>query len=184
MLEMVIHSIRVSVNSYQRVVILKEKGTERFLPIWIGPAEADSIAIQLQGVTVPRPMTHDLLRSAIDLLGATVRHILVSELNNDTFFAKIVLDTNGKSTELDSRPSDAIALAVRTKAPIYVEEGVLEKAGIMMDGEGQPSIPESKGPTRKPLQEDEINKLSAFKDLIESLDIDDLGEEKSQSREN
>ncbi|MCH7725544.1 MAG: hypothetical protein IH991_03530 [Planctomycetes bacterium] len=73
---------------------------------------------------------------------------------------------------------------MRTKAPIYVEEGVLEKAGITMDGEGQPSIPESQGETRKPLQEDEINKLSAFKDLIESLDIDDLGEGKSQSREN
>ena len=183
MQEMVIDSIRVSLNNYQRVVILKEKGTERFLPIWIGPSEADSIAIQLQGVSVPRPMTHDLLRSTIDLLGATVRHILVSDLNNDTFFAKIVLDADGKATELDSRPSDAIALAVRTKAPIYVEEGVLDKAGIMMDGESQPSIPESQGGSRKPVQEDELNKLSAFKDLIESLDIDDLGEGKSQSRE-
>jgi len=179
--EMVIDSIRVSLNNYQRVVILKEKEAERFLPIWIGPSEADSIALQLQGVAVPRPMTHDLLRSTIDILGASVKHILVSDLNNDTFFAKIVLETDGKSFEVDSRPSDAIALAVRAKVPIFAEETVLDKAGILMDSETGKAIQEEESDIKKPVKEEDITKMSAFKDLIESLDMDDIGEGKSKS---
>ena len=94
MIEMTIDSIRVSLMNYQRVVILKEKLAERYLPIWIGPAEADAIAVKLQGVTVPRPLTHDLLRSIIDTLGATINSIIVSDLKNDTFYAKIILDVD------------------------------------------------------------------------------------------
>ncbi|GAG55989.1 unnamed protein product, partial [marine sediment metagenome] len=128
MIEMTIDSIRVSLMNYQRVVILKEKMAERYLPIWIGPAEADAIAVKLQGVTVPRPLTHDLLHTIIDTLGATINSIIVSDLKNDTFYAKIILNVDGGQTEVDSRPSDALALAVRVEVPIYVEEAVLDKA--------------------------------------------------------
>ncbi len=139
MIEMIVDSIRVSLMNYQRVVILKEKDTDRYLPIWIGAAEAEAIAVKLQGATVPRPLTHDLLCSVVDVLGATVNSIVVSDLKNDTFFAKIILNVDGAQMEVDSRPSDAIALAVRVKVPIYVEEVVLEKAGIVLDKEtGKP----------------------------------------------
>ncbi len=119
MLELTIDSIRVSPMNYQRVVILKEKDSDRYLPIWIGPAEADAIAVKLQDLTVPRPLTHDLLRTIIDDLGGSVKHILVSDLQNDTFYAKIVIQVNGDLREVDSRPSDAMALAVRTQVPMH-----------------------------------------------------------------
>src|SRR4030043_1327790 len=106
MIEMTIDSIRVSLMNYQRVVILKEKISERYLPIWIGPSEADAIAVKLQGVSVPRPLTHDLLVSMIDALGATINSIVVSDLKNDTFYAKILLNVGGDQLEVDSRPSD------------------------------------------------------------------------------
>src|SRR4030043_914651 len=128
--------------NYQRVVILKEKAPDRYLPIWIGPAEADAIAVRLQDVSVARPLTHDLLRSVIDALGAQVNCIVVSDLSNDTFYARIVLDVDGKSLEIDSRPSDAIALAVRVQVPIFAEESVLERAGIWLDKETGKLVPD------------------------------------------
>src|SRR4030042_707861 len=148
---MSIESIRVSLMNYQRVVILKEKASDRYLPIWIGPAEADAIAVRLQDVSVARPLTHDLLRSVIDALGARVNCIVVNDLSNDTFYARIVLDVDGKSLEIDSRPSDAIALAVRAQVPIYAEESVLEKAGVLLDKEGE-ALPAGEG-TSEPLSE-------------------------------
>lgn len=178
MLEMTIESIRVSLMNYQRVVILKEKTNDRFLPIWIGPAEADAIAVKLQDVSVPRPLTHDLLQSVIGDLGAAVNSIIVSDLNNDTFYAKIILEVDGKTMEIDSRPSDAIALAVRTKAPIFVEEVVLEKAGVVLDKEtGKPIIAsEAAGGERTgPVNEEELKRLSAFKEFVDSLDLEDFG---------
>ena len=135
MREMTIDSIRVSPMNYQRVVILKEKDSDRYLPIWIGPAEADAIAVKLQNLSVPRPLTHDLLGTIIDMLGGSVKHILVSDLQNDTFYAKITIQSNGDSKEIDCRPSDAVALAVRVQVPIYVEEAVLDKAGVLLDKE-------------------------------------------------
>src|SRR5437868_3804582 len=119
--EMNIESIRVSIMNYQRVVILKEKAAERYLPIWIGAAEADAIAVRLQEVAVARPLTHDLLRSVIDSLGAQITSVVVNDLANDTFYAHVILDVNGRQLEIDSRPSDAIALAVRAHVPIYAD---------------------------------------------------------------
>ena len=178
MIEMSIDSIRMSMMNYQRVVILKEKNADRFLPIWIGPAEADAIAIKLQGVTPPRPLTHDLLESSITALGATVDYVVVTDLQNDTFYAKLVLDFNGERIELDSRPSDAMALAVRVGAPIYAEESVLERAGIVLDSETGKPIPQSSKENAEPTEE-ELRSLSAFREVIESLDLEDLdrGEE-------
>ena len=184
MIEMTIDSIRVSLMNYQRVVILKEKMAERYLPIWIGPAEADAIAVKLQGVTVPRPLTHDLLQSVIDSLGATVSSIIVSDLKNDTFYAKIILNVDSGVMEVDSRPSDALALAVRVEVPIYAEEAVLDKAGIILDKEtGKPILREREaGKTEgksKEVSEDELKRMSAFYDFINTLDLDDFDKHKS-----
>ena len=183
MIEMSIDSIRVSLMNYQRVVILKEKASERYLPIWIGPAEADAIAVKLQGATVPRPLTHDLLRSVIDALGATIDYILVNDLKSDTFYAKVVLSIDGKQFEIDSRPSDALALAVRSDVSVYADEAVMDKAGILLDGEtGKPIIDEKEATdgVGKGVNEEEMKtKMSAFYDFINTLDLDDFDKRKS-----
>ena len=176
MIELTIESIRVSLMNYQRVVILRDKSSDRYLPIWIGAAEADAIAVQLQEVAVARPLTHDLLRSVIDTLGAHVNHVIVNDLSNDTFYARIVLDVNGGSMEIDSRPSDAIALAVRVKVPIYADESVLDKAGVMLDKDGETV---TSGDRTVKVNPEEIERMSAFKDFIESLDLDDFDKRKS-----
>lgn len=175
MIEMTIESIRVSMLNYQRVVILKEKEAERYLPIWIGPAEADAIAVKLQEHQVPRPLTHDLLGNIIGALGAAVSSIIVCDLQNDTFFAKIVLAVDGNQIEIDSRPSDAIALAVRVKVPIFAEEIVLDKAGIIIDPEtGKPA------PARD-IPPEELERMSAFRDFIEGLDLSDFEKGKPEA---
>jgi bifunctional DNase/RNase len=185
MIEMSVDSIRVSVMNSQRVVILKENKVERYLPIWIGPTEADAIAIKLQGVSVPRPLTHDLLYSVIDALGAKVNFIVVNELRNDTFYAKINVIVNDKYLEIDSRPSDAIAIAVRAKAPIYAEEEVLDKAGIVFDqetGKPIPSAQATKLGEKGEISEEELRKLSAFSDFISTLDLQDLDKGKPEAK--
>jgi bifunctional DNase/RNase len=182
MVEMTIDSIRVSLMNYQRVVILKEKEAERYLPIWIGPAEADAIAIKLQGVTVPRPLTHDLLRSVITALGATINSIIVQDLKNDTFYAKIIFDVDGTQMEVDSRPSDALALAVRAEVPIYADEAVLDKASILLDKETGKPISQQAGEGKagdKEVSEDELKRMSAFRDFINTLDLEDFNKRKS-----
>ena len=166
MIEVSIDSIRVSLMSQHRVVILKDAETERYLPIWIGACEADAITIELQGVEVARPFTHDLLKSAITDLGGKITQVLISDLRNEVFYAQIVLDVGGRKVELDSRPSDALALAVRAKVPIYIDESVMDKASIT------PEEDIAGGHGDEPLTR------SPFKDLIEGLDLDDFGESK------
>jgi bifunctional DNase/RNase len=168
MVEVTIDSIRVSLMTQHRVVVLKEADTDRYVPIWIGPFEADAITIQLQGVQVPRPLTHDLLKSFIRELGVKVSHVLVSELRNDTFFARIVVDVDGNSMEIDSRPSDAIALAVRVGAPIFVSEQVMGLASITPEEE----ITAEPEATTSQERED----LAVFRDFVDGLDLDDLGQ--------
>jgi len=180
-IELTIESIRVSLMNYQRVVILKEKESDRYLPIWIGPAEADAIAVRLQEVAVARPLTHDLLRSIIDSLGASVDYVVVNDLSNDTFFARIMLQIDGRVMEIDSRPSDAIALAVRVQVPIFADESVLEKAGVKLDQEGQ-TLEAITGETREGATEvspEELEKLSPFRDVIEGLDLEDFGKKEA-----
>ncbi len=164
--------------NYQRVVILREKDSDRYLPIWIGPAEADAIAVRLQDVQVARPLTHDLLGNTIQQLGATVAYIVVNDLSNDTFFARIMLQVDGRSVEIDSRPSDAIALAVRAQVPIFADESVLDKAGVKLDEEGQ--LDQVTGSTQPienatEVSDEELEKLSPFRDVIEGLDLEDFG---------
>ena len=179
--EMSIDSIRVSLMNYQRVVILKEKDNDRYLPIWIGPSEADAIAVKLQDVSVPRPLTHDLLGNVIDAMGGVVKRIVVSDLENDTFYAKIILEFGDSTPEnnktVDSRPSDAIALAVRTNVPIFVEEPVLEKAGVQLDNDaGTTDVGDTTVARRgsEPPGEDELKGMSAFTEFVEGLDLGDL----------
>ena len=183
MIEMTIDSIRVSLMNYQRVVILKEKDAERYLPIWIGTAEADAIAVKLQGVNVPRPLTHDLINSIIEVLGAKLDSIVVNDLKNDTFFAKIVLTVDGGQMEIDSRPSDALALAVRTDVAIYAEESVLDRAGILLDKEtGKPIFEEKEGEAEGKggkVSEEDQRRMSAFREFLDTLDLEDFDKRKS-----
>lgn len=124
--------------SDQVVVFLKEVDGSRSLPIWIGHLEAGSIALALEGVQPPRPITHDLLKSVLEALGARVRRVAINDLRNETFYALIEVEVDGRVFELDSRPSDALALALRTEAPIFVAEQVLDQAGVR-PGEGEGS---------------------------------------------
>ena len=182
MIEMNVEFVRVSMQNYNRVVILKEKESERYLLIWIGPSEAEAIAMRLGDVQPPRPQTHDLLRSVIESLEAQVSYVVVNDLNNDTFYARIVLEHNGQTVEVDSRTSDAIALAVRAQVPIYADESVLDRAGIFIDREQDEVVTPAAAsggsePTSR-VNEDELEKMSAFKDFIEGLDLDDFDKRK------
>ena len=173
MLELEIESIRVRQETQQRAVVLKVKDSDLYLPIFIGQFEVEAIRFKLMNVEVERPMTHDLLGSVIDDLGGTIHSIIVSELKNDTFFAKIVIDTNGTLIEIDARPSDALALAVRSEAPIYAEDDVVEKAGVSLDFERENSSDEEGEEGQ--VNEEELENLSAFTDFIDSLDLEDIG---------
>ena len=181
MVELIIDSIRVNVLSFQRVVILRVKDSDRYLPIWIGASEADAIALKLQDIQVARPMTHDLLRSALATVGATVSRIVVSDLSDDTYYAKIVIEHDGSTVEVDCRPSDAIALAVRTQAPIFAADAVVEQAGIEMDLESGKTLVDPKASheiVQKQIGEEELKGLSAYREFVMSLDhLDDIGKQ-------
>lgn len=140
MIEVMIDSIRISLVSQHRIVLLREVDSERQLPIWIGPCEADAITIELQDVKVARPLTQDLLKNIITELGGTVSHVLIKELNDSVFHARLFISVQGEREprEIDCRPSDAIALAARTGSPIFAEESVLEEVGYTVQEEAQP----------------------------------------------
>ncbi len=175
MIEVTIDSVRVSLMSQHRVVVLKEYDGEHYLPIWIGPFEADAITVQLQGVEVTRPMTHDLLMSIITRLEAQVTRVLIHDLHSETFFATVVIDTDGEIVEVDARPSDAIALAVRARVPIFVAETVMNRAGIL--SETDTPLPDQQEPRRKKdkAAKDEDG-LDIFREFVEGLDLDSLGD--------
>ena len=178
MLELEIESIRVRQETQQRAVVLKVKDSDLYLPIFIGPFEVEAIRFKLMDVEVQRPMTHDLLGSVIGDLGATIESIVVSDLKNDTFFAKIVINYNGNVVEVDSRPSDAIALAVRANAPIFASDDVIEKAGVTLAVDNSNGDDEASELNEQPeVGEEELEKLSAFTDFIDSLDLGDIGKD-------
>ena len=178
MIEMSIEAVRVSMQNLSRVLILKEKQGEHYLVIWIGPAEAEAIAMKLGEAAPPRPMTHDLLRNVIDSLGAQVSHIIVNDISNDTFYARIVLDSNGKVMEIDSRVSDAVALAVRAQVPIFADEAVVERAGLLIDREPEGQLSAVNNEPISRVAPEELERMSAFKDFIDSLDLDDFDKRK------
>ena len=174
MIEVFVESIRVNMANYKRVVMLKEKQDGRYLPIWIGHFEADAIAIPMQNVQVSRPLTHDLLRSVISALGGTVVSVVINDLADETFYAKLIVDAGGRHLEIDSRPSDAIALAVRTGVPIYVAESVLDQAGMKLDSEAEDAEGEQAPEKTEAGPSPDDERLSVFRQFIETLDMDDL----------
>jgi len=165
MVEVEIDSIRVSLMSQHRVVILKEIDSERFLSIWIGPYEAEAITVSLQELEVSRPLTHDLLRNLLVALGVEVKQVNITELKDDVFHANIILNVNGREMEIDSRPSDALALAVRVHVPIFVNETVMDEAA---------TVPESDVEIDEVGDEGTQERLEVFKDFVETLDLEDI----------
>jgi bifunctional DNase/RNase len=190
MIETTVESIRVSLVTQHRVVILKEVDGDRHLPIWIGAYEAEAIAMELQGVTPTRPLPYDLMRTILGDLGATVERIIIADLSQEVFFARVIVDHSGRTHEIDSRPSDAIALAVRTGARIMVDDAVIERAGVTLNGEEEEGhfaasagerggSPREGGEAGASGQDDE--RLSVFRDFINSLDLDDFDRKRSSS---
>ena len=177
MRELIIDSIRVGLRHYRRVVVLREKEADRYLTIWIGADVADAIAFRLQDVTAARPQTHDLMLKMLDELGGKVEAVIVNDLREDTFYATIQVRRGEDLIDIDSRPSDAIAVAVRASVPIYVADEVMDRAGIVLDEDGEP-IEGADEPGERPLppSAEELEKLSAFRDFVAGLDLDDLGE--------
>lgn len=173
MVEVTIDSIRVSLTTQHRVVILKDTHSERYLPIWIGQFEAEAITVELQEIPPQRPFTHDLIKSVIRELGGKVVHIMINELRNDVFYAKLVVELDGRQIEIDSRPSDAIAVAIRTKSPIFVGDSVMARAGIEMEEDVEQQIASETNKRHQGADVDD-RKLSAFADFVNSLDLDDL----------
>ena len=158
-IEMTIKGLMVDPITNTPIVILRDKDGQKVLPIWVGIFEANAIALQIENVTTPRPMTHDLLRNVIHDLNATVQKIVVCDLQENTFYALIYLALNGDTLTIDARPSDAIALALRTRAPIFVEETVIDNAKPFDVGADKP----------------DAERLHKW---LESLDPDDLGKYK------
>ena len=170
MIEVEVDSIRISLVSQHRIVMLRELGSARQLPIWIGPYEADAITLELQDMEVARPVTHDLLKNIITELGGKVSHVLIRALTDGVFYASLFIDVNGEVKEIDSRSSDAIALAVRVKAPVFVDETVMDEAGVLPE----PNILEEK--SSESGEEEAPETLDIFTDFVDTLDFDDFDE--------
>lgn len=173
--EVVIDSIRVSLMSQQRIVILREKEAERYLPIWIGPYEAEAITIALQGTETSRPLTHDLLLNVFRTMQARLVRVEVNSLRDQTYFGNIVAEFDGQTIDIDSRPSDALALAVRANIPILVELEVMEDAGIIPEEGIESEVGAANGPRdqAEPAGEDpgSEERLSVFEDFLDQLDF-------------
>jgi bifunctional DNase/RNase len=174
MVEVVIDSVRVSLMSPQRVVVLRQTDAERFVPIWVGPYEAEAITVALQEIEMIRPLTHDLLKSVFGTFNAKVKRVEIVALREEIFFGNIVAETDGNEVNIDSRPSDAIALAVRAHVPIYVHQSVLDEAGITPESDLQTESPEAGEGTPAIGSDDSSERLSIFEDFIDQLDLGKL----------
>jgi len=174
MIEVQIDSVRVHLMTPQRLVVLKQIESERYLPIWVGPYEAEAITVALQEVEMSRPLTHDLLKNVFGAFNAEITRIEIVQLQNDIFYGNIIATVDGKEIQIDSRPSDAIALSVRAHVPILVNQSVMDEAGILPDDDLSQSggSPEKDAPI--PLSEEGVERLSVFEDFLGKLDIDKL----------
>jgi len=176
MIEVIIDSVRVNLMSPSRLVVLREARGERYLPIWVGPYEAEAITVALQEVEVSRPLTHDLIRNMLSSFQARILRIEIVNLRENTFYGNIVLEQNGRELNIDSRPSDAIALAVRAHVPILVNPDVMAEASIVPEKD----IPESaasqtskeRSVAPPPPVDESSERLDVFKDFLDKLDLD------------
>jgi bifunctional DNase/RNase len=167
LIEMTVDSIRVHMPTGQHVVILKEKTAERYLPIWIGINEANAIALKITGMTPERPITHDLLANILGAVDVNVDRIVVTSLANEVFYARILAQVDGRRMEIDSRPSDAIAVAVRVGAGIFVATEVLDRAGVLPDADQEAELGET--------DEETTERLAKIRDWVNELNLPDLG---------
>lgn len=184
MVEVTIDSVRVSLMSPQRLVVLRQADGERYLPIWVGPYEAEAITVALQEIEMIRPLTHDLLKNVFGIFNARIRRVEINALREDIFYGNIVVDAGGQTLNIDSRPSDAIALAVRARVPILVHHSVMESAGIVPEQDlrnstpaapapsapGNTPRPTNSAPARPISNPEDSSRLSIFEDFLSKLD--------------
>jgi hypothetical protein len=173
MIEVQIDSVRVHLMTPQRLVVLKQVNSERYLPIWVGPYEAEAITVALQEVEMSRPLTHDLLKNVFGAFNARIMRIEIVKLQNDIFYGAIIAQVNGREVHVDSRPSDAIALSVRAHVPILVHPSVMDEAGIVPEQDMPEGTPPQKSPPA-PLTKEGAERLSVFEDFLGKLDLDKL----------
>jgi bifunctional DNase/RNase len=182
MIEVNIDSIRVHLMTPQRVVVLKQKNVERYLTIWVGPYEAEAITVALQEVEMVRPLTHDLIKNIFNTFNARITRIEIVKLHDNIFYGNIVAEVDGREMRIDSRPSDAIAIAVRAHVPILVHHSVMDEAGMTPDQDMPDTgaaLPSREAPA--PLSDDANERLSVFKDFLDKLDLDNPGKDKPDS---
>lgn len=175
MVEVVVDSVRVSLMSPQRVVVLRQTEVERYLPIWVGPYEAESITVALQEVEISRPLTHDLLKNLFTLFNGKILRVEIVSLKDDIFYGNIVAEAEGKIINVDSRPSDAIALAVRAHVPVLVNQAVMDEAGIVPEKSIQdetPSEPAEKPAAEAKAEPGDEKRLDVFEDFLKKLGPD------------
>jgi uncharacterized protein len=177
MIEVQIDSVRVHLMTPQRLVVLKQIGSERYLPIWVGPYEAEAITVALQEVEMIRPLTHDLLKNVFGAFNARIKRIEIVKLQNEIFYGSIIAEVDGREVNVDSRPSDAIALSVRAHVPILVHHTVMDEAGIIpeQDVSEETELIEKAEPA--PLSEESTERLSVFEDFLEKLEFDKSDDE-------
>src|SRR5512134_3028971 len=177
MIEVQIDSVRVHLMTPQRLVVLKQIGSERYLPIWVGPYEAEAITVALQEVEMIRPLTHDLLKNVFGAFNAQIRRIEIVKLQNEIFYGNIVAEVDGREVNVDSRPSDAIALAVRAHVPILVNPSVMEAASILPEKDLPASASGDEPGSGGPTPEVSSDRLSIFEDFFEKLDLDNMDDQ-------
>jgi len=172
LIEVQIDSVRVHLMTPNRLVVLKQVNEDRFLPIWVGPYEAEAITVALQEVEVSRPLTHDLLKNVFGAFNAHITRIEIVKLENDTFFGAIIAESNGREIRIDSRSSDAIALSVRAHVPIFVNRTVMEAASIVPEQELPEGGSEPERSEPAPLSKEGVERLSVFENFLDKLDFD------------
>lgn len=174
MIELNVIGVRIELPTNTPILLLKESDGERYLPIFIGPFEANAIVLALQGQEPPRPLTHDLLRNVLDEVGASIDYIAITELKDNTFFASLRLTVGSATYEVSSRPSDAVALAVRMGTPIFAAEQVLVEAGIKLPGDDATELPlpgERRGEGLDHYAEAELERFKEFLDQVSPEDF-------------
>lgn len=181
MIEVIIDSIRVHLMAPQRVVVLKQTSAERYLTIWVGPYEAEAITVALQEVEMVRPLTHDLLKNVFGAFNARIVRVEIVKLQDEIFYGNIVAEVDGREMHIDSRPSDAIAIAVRAHVPILVHRSVMDSAAQTPEQDIPESAAQQRKTTPTPLTDEANDRLSVFKDFIDKLDIDNLDKDKPDS---